>query len=90
MIKATYYTRIARKMRGMSKIICRDSKCTKEYHNCNSFAYFTTGGYFIEICRPENFSGTEAIRICLPCTFTAKQLKREISLRKLELKKNKL
>ena len=66
------------KQRGRN--ICKDNGCTKEEHQCESYAYITSDLLIIDICMSDYFMGSSkpCAVIPLPWNGTQEQLTEEV------------
>ena len=78
------WNKLSRYLKDRSKEICRDNGCTKDEHNCESYAYIASDGSLIDICFSDYFQGWGSddednhggyAAICLPWNGTGRELR---------------
>jgi len=71
---------LARHLKMRSKEICRDNGCTKDNHNCESYAYIDREGNLLDICMSDYFQGSSkpVAAISLPWVGSQAELLDEI------------
>lgn len=65
-------------LRKRSAEICRDSGCTEDTHNCDSYAYITADYQLLDICMHEWFATATYAAISLPWTGSQSELEKAV------------
>lgn len=68
-------------LRRRSREICKDNGCTRDEHNCESYAYIDDQMRLLDVCTSDYFQGHSGpyAAISLPWTGGMRELKAEVA-----------
>lgn len=71
---------LAQYLKRRSREICKDNQCTRDNHNCESYAYINSEMQLLDICISDYFQGSSKPYAAIPLPWTGgmKELRKEV------------
>jgi hypothetical protein len=80
-MKLADWNKLSAYLRRRSREICKDNNCTRDGHNCESYAYIRVDGTLIDICISDYFCGGYGPYAAIPMPWigTGRELRDAVS-----------